>query len=857
MAIDSPVKINIRAYFSDRHPLEAGPHFTCEFDITMLRDTRVADVLRAIQQGHRNAHCGICLKLGPILVKSAWLLRDIPNATTNGSSELDHDPQRGIQFLESASYMHEYLDHSPRELGIIVLCECTFDKTGNSSGQSAATISGKRLRETADDASDDANKKAKLDLPPHQGVCIITPFEDSAAGPLALTPPSLTFSSRIDYPGTVFIDKTRVIPTLNELVKSNPCFVALPPKTGKTALMSMYTTWLDCGIDRSTHRKLFESTSIRRIRFIETQPRSCFCLIFDFHRFLLNNSASNSGSGDSAHDPLSVDVTDSIDRFLSQTIQDFAARYKEKLEIIFSPDKLDCPTDMLTTVLNAVKNPTNKYELFIGLDHWDAPILQSLWFKNDSLTREITTHITQFLSVLTALPDSEGPPVPKILALSNLPPFNLKGYSLRFHNLSVDLRMDGTFGITDTELDKLFTLLSHNRLTKLTITPEERFLLVVPVSPFSRRQPPDAVYNFGLVLNHAAVTLGIGSSQEYLVTPSSNWLDMISQCCEKSLRYSSLRRGRHLVVSTLLNGVDVLAVAESQRNLWALLIHLGALVCSAKEQRSFDDLNSTWTLKIGGSFVKKQLFSRYPPFPKDRESIRDIQLRALLAEHNPTPLAEGIFRLLFRTHLVDLYKMTERVLQKLWDGFMDADHQLIEDGFNDFEEGSEYLDNYFPQLGLLTNSQVPPGDRAVRDAGHGRYGFLDIFICGLQDVRPGCVVAIELKCFSLHGLFRAKCETEQQCYEEVHGTSGSSTFWQKCQDKLTQLAAMSEAEVQQLPYHYYASQGSGPAKDTYSNIGAIVDKGKRQLQSYMNALVKGNALNGREDEGNRTKRKKG
>ncbi|KAJ7267602.1 hypothetical protein B0H12DRAFT_116913 [Mycena haematopus] len=415
-------------------------------------------------------------------------------------------------------------------------------------------------------------------------------------------------------PGTAFIDKTRFIFELDQLMKSDPCFAALPPQTGKTAILSMYAAWVDCELPPNIRENIFQSTNIRSYaeKAAERSPsattpqkislteNSSMCLIFDFQGVELP-----------ARGLASVfTVTHSINQFLVQVIQDFAIKYEGRLgEIKFHPQGFDSPTAMIERIVDEIKSSGHK--LFVGVDHWDDPILKSLSFENDALTNELASHITLFLSVLSVPQQSK---IAHLLVFGNLPPIHLKSKPFRFRNISADPSMDGAFGITPEELDVLFSVLSHNRRTKLN-TLEERLMrkLVAPSLPFNRRQPPKT-YNFAMVLQYVETTLDVDILGAHKSSAISFWLKDISLCCEKWLRYSSLRRGRQIVIPALRK-FNVLAPAQNEQNLWALLIYLGALVCSSKQEGGsmIRLLRGLWTSVV---LSRNTSFSQdIPPLP--------------------------------------------------------------------------------------------------------------------------------------------------------------------------------------------------------------------------------------------------
>jgi hypothetical protein len=189
--------------------------------------------------------------------------------------------------------------------------------------------------------------------------------------------------------------------------------------------------------------------------------------------------------------------------------------------------------------------------------------------------------------------------------------------------------------------------------------------------------------------------------------------------------------------------------------------------------------------------------------------------------------------------------MSEAVFQEMWNGFMAVEYELVDDGMNEFHKDSKSINNYFAQLGLFTNCHKKPIDETFT-AGSKPFGYLDIFMCAFRDVHPGRVVAIELKYFSLHSLFRHDCTSEKECHNFVNGTGGKSTFWRKCEKKLQDLDKLSEEQIRNINVHFYqSSESGGEAEEKRYSIGYIVEQAEGQLRSYMNAIVNGEAYGGR------------
>ncbi|KAJ6490266.1 hypothetical protein C8R47DRAFT_1215130 [Mycena vitilis] len=203
--------------------------------------------------------------------------------------------------------------------------------------------------------------------------------------------------------------------------------------------------------------------------------------------------------------------------------------------------------------------------------------------------------------------------------------------------------------------------------------------------------------------------------------------------------------------------------------------------------------------------------------------------------------------------------MGEAVFQAMWEVFIAVEPQVIPFGRDPPDDaGLAYTNNISPQLGLLNSKIVKDayyhwkGD--LLRAGLDRFGYLDVFLCAFQNLHPGVAIAIEFKYLNLHGIFRAKYDTEEQCHRAVHGPPGEpSTFKKKCEEKMKEINEMSEVELREVVYHFYSYSGPGSAPNEQRiEFGRILDAGKTQLEQYMNAIVNGEAFDvadGSEPEG--------
>jgi hypothetical protein len=362
-------------------------------------------------------------------------------------------------------------------------------------------------------------------------------------------------------------------------------------------------------------------------------------------------------------------------------------------------------------------------------------------------------------------------------------------------NISLSPCLKGAFGVSFEELCDLFSVLSYGREDPdLDITEHDLpFKLgeFYPLMTTSDDAPPDAMYSFPLVLHHIATRLNLDSTN--INSPVSPILLRISEISRSMLEDSSLHRGRALVVespSEILKSLSLATLVKKEESLWTLLLFLGAVKVSR-----YDHHNSRWILKIASPFAQNdvrlrrlcitsdinctflKLFSTFPPIQRAHlyENPRDVQLRALF-ERNPTPVAEALAQRLSAMSLLNLYDMSEAVLQATFNGYMDGEDKL-------------FKDNYFEQLRLLIDSTKDKKVTAVSTtvnqatAGLGRNGFLDAFMCRFTRFlrTKNRVVAIELKHLNLRGFFRAVHVDDEACEKAVKGTKDD--FWVNCRRK--------------------------------------------------------------------------
>ncbi|KAJ7141325.1 hypothetical protein C8R44DRAFT_244515 [Mycena epipterygia] len=819
-------ELHIQCIFFDKAHRQKIQHHAIVVDPEELSaGMQVSLFLMIAQKQHRNTcrmgHCPHCP--GAILIKSAWRV-NIPVATaqqtTEKIAELEHDPSNKTEFMVPELCLSQYIDPSSEQDMICVLFEATFDRTDESFNRHPL-LKRKTEDDKGEEEEDDDGEKAKRpkqEIRQQKGLHVRRSPDPSA--PINILPPSCTFASYIEMTGVVFVDKTRFISTINGLLdEHNGCIVVLPPGTGKTTMMSMLTAWYDCQLDGDPngdrHTEMFANLEIdnevrRRCAknfSLDSETiwsrRQCFCLVFDLRKVEKSRTADG--------------IFRSLNKYLCKTMTDFVAKYQEKLgELEFSGEELGSAVKMVKKIFDHVASHKIKgRRLFVGADHWDKFILETLTLHAaaGTATERIIANMIVFLTQLTD-PGRKGRRV-KLLVLGNLPPFGAMG---AMENISLLECMDGAFGMNSQELRGFFTILSQGRRRKLTPNGAGmwgRLGCFTPPEIHSDDRSPERVYNFNLVLYHVASTLNLDNAHRTLA--DSPMLIAISKLCETLLKYSSLRRERQLTISPILNvtSPSLVGFTKNEQVLWQLLFYLGALKVSDPGREP----DQMWTVEVSSTFAAHQLFSRYPPIPHDEiqaEAPLEIQLRALL-ERDPSALIKAISDYLSDKPLMDLYKMGEAVFQTMFDVHM--------------ANGSRQVNNYFAQIGLHTDP-TKTGDEQDYSAGQGAYGYIDIFLCGLSDLRPGRVVAIELKYISLHGLFRAMHDTDTGCHNAV-----GKKFREPCLLKIEELEKMSIAKLRQMHYHFY-SKGGEPNTVT---LGIHLDDAVAQLQSYMSAIVDGQA----------------
>ncbi|KAJ7739052.1 hypothetical protein DFH07DRAFT_778846 [Mycena maculata] len=689
-------------------------------------------------------------------------------------------------------YVRQYFNSSGDADMIQVLFECTFDKADqwykDLTSYNNSAVPAKRGRSLLEDGAPGSA----------DGLVRVIPSTNNI--PINIPDPSFTFPSHIHSTRIAIVDKTRFIPALDDLLGRHPgCMIISPKGTGKSVLVSMLHTWYDCESDARRYFKDLDIDKIGKKRAkANTLPdskwsaRSCLCLVFDLAKI----------DKPTGGDPVSL----SIQRYICRTIRAFVVKYREQLGVIeFSPQESQSPDLMLYTIAGRLKNM-----LFICVDHWDGPFLAALG-SNDAVTAAIAATLTSFLEGLLAPYLANNLRV-KLLIIGNIPVFGITSIT----NITLHRSMVGALGMDSKELENLFSVLSRGRQKQLSMNENGLRGTLGCFSPpriTPDDDPPPIVYTFTLVFHYVANILDLRSGHR--TPPHSPLFGTISELCTDLLEHSSLRRGRTVLVAPFrqITPVSLTTFVKHEEALWRLLFYLGALVRATNP--GDQDPDPMWTMEISSPLAHIQLFSSCTRIPHSvHESERETQLRSLL-ERNPRPMMETIANQLEFTPLLDLYEMSEAVFQTLFNCYM-------------ADEKKTYLNNYFPQLGLLLDPSKLRGQYS--QAGQGRYGYLDIFMCGL---RPGRVVAIELKYISLCSLFRAA----------MTGTNGfvNAEFDRETSLlKIEEIAKLPIEKLRQVKYHYYDRRAK---MSVIRPINELLKEAEIQLKSYMNAIAEGEATN--------------
>ncbi|KAJ6507135.1 hypothetical protein C8R47DRAFT_1315474 [Mycena vitilis] len=853
MAPDPAGTFKVHAYFLDnQHPLGDNPNLIYNVEGPTFRGMQVAHLLNKIQEQHRSdcgtEECDSCRRLGPIIVKSGWLLDQIP--ATGFDTVISKD---GKQSLTSAFCITPYIKPHQRDTGgvVILLLECAFEGTD-------PPRASENLRRPVPAQSDggEANqpKKSKVELSPRDYIrLLIMKSGKDPCAPLNILSPSLPYRDWRKSGGFVGFDKTRYIPAFDKLLGAHHCVAIGPIGTGKSVFMDTLHTWYDIGGETAVFYRCFNGTAIKAAvdkrkadaaAGVISQPYfwsslRLVCLVFDLAKIKIPDNSS-------------VDTAiNFVNHYLLGTIQAFITRYESRLGPDLGMSDFKLPVDMMVAVFQRVGE--RGLRLFIGVDHWDAPILNSLTSANHDLTSGIAAYISEFIVALTD--PGRTVKLAKLLVLGNIPLFE----PANIQDISLHPYLKGAFGISDQELNDLFAVLSHNRHTKPLRNSEELAWTLGRYSPPPMREgdvPPLAVYGFPLVLNYVATVLNLDNAHKTVQdSPRLKW---ISQCCQHLLQYSGLRQGRQTTMRRIkeFDAGSLVGCLTNEVDLRSLSFFLGAIKVVDPGKGPDSPL---WIAELSSQFARDQLLSSCSVIEFD-QSQWDIIYRALL-ERDPYPLVQAVSTRLSGRPVRSLYRMQEGGFQEMMDSFHEPGWMT------ETKPGTEkrdFTNHYFSQVGLLTDfgkytemkedqakrkkttgakSRKAAAAAKLKISGTGAFGYLDILLVALRDLHPGRVIAIELKFISLFQIFRALYQSHRACEAAVRGEGGKS-FTRHCLDKIQELDDMSEAELQQVIYWRWDSDEE---KGIRRKVSLTTGEGVIQLRSYLDAIVQGNANHGRSE----------
>ncbi|KAJ7741438.1 hypothetical protein DFH07DRAFT_778116 [Mycena maculata] len=311
---------------------------------------------------------------------------------------------------------------------------------------------------------------------------------------------------------------------------------------------------------------------------------------------------------------------------------------------------------------------------FHWVDHFDAPLLRFLETVATTVTLQtletITETLSELLSELRKMAGTGDTRMSKLLIICNL--IGFPGMHLELmKNISTHSTVQGAFGMTSEEV------IAGAHFVKCKEKSNKHLIVHVTLS-----------------VEHLRTTCIPHNASVF--APSVN-LDCFSPATKDSGTLPKL-------VGRIQSASAMLRVPRSG-------------ILKVMEQGS-----AGWMLQISSPFTRNhallfQLFSRISTPKEDlQESSRDQQIRSLL-EGNPIPLTDILSEQLSRNHHRELYRMPEAAFQFLFDEYMETN------------DGS-YRNNYFGQLGLLTNASIEKAqygwEPVSRGPGQGRNGYLDI-----------------------------------------------------------------------------------------------------------------------------------
>ncbi|KAJ7649996.1 hypothetical protein FB45DRAFT_886535 [Roridomyces roridus] len=771
------------------------------------REQSVAYLITKAQDMHRASNCTVCGALKrDIIVKCAWIrAKGFPDVLTANSTipedlgDLEQDPSNETVFMLPQALISEYITDSETGILIRVLFECTYRPLEVNVN---ATGARPLKREHGDDTAPDEWKRRKLDNQVPQELRVLRPSSDDSDIRLNILPPSFAYPVCGKYAGVAFVDKTRFIPHIMALLLKNHGSIIISPKgNGSSTLGRLMALWCDIKARRAQAEwdNEFGSATIGPIlrqrlsenaKFDRWGAMNSLCLTFNMRKI--------------PQPTKDVTLSQRITAQLRQTIRDFVGHY----ENVFAGNSFDISEDrtikaIMTDILATIPQKRN---LFVILDHWDAPIQFCIQHSLVNSIKATQSTLTRFMNDLLWL--SEGP-LKKLLLLviGNLPPptklANLK-------DISSDPTLQGAFGITPKELDALITVLSWGERTQFHFDPKD--------AKWKRKlgyDPVTATYNFTLVLHHLSVDLGL--ENEHKKPPKSSLLRSISKSFARLLDYSNLRHDQAVQVPPFSTFNTTSLNKTIELPLWQLLYYLGALQIAKKVGRRA--LDQMWVLVISSDFVKGELFSACQAILPGSGCPHDMIIRAL-TERNPWPLIHAITtNLLYNKTLAELHKMGEVTFQSTFDGF-----------FNHAKET-----NYFTQLALLRTVRTLNDSGLDIPSNERSNGFADIFLSAFLRLHPGRVLIIELKMVSVWQLLKAQATKVKG--GKVPDGPDDKGFREKCLGMINKVDNMTFQELCELEYCYMDRHQKTMSQP--KSIRRLLQESTGQLRSYLNALVEG------------------
>ncbi|KAJ6594615.1 hypothetical protein B0H19DRAFT_66479 [Mycena capillaripes] len=795
-------------------------------------NTSVADLWKSIQANHRECYnSGTCTKCpGLILVTSLWLadckssydvLDDLGMRENGRLYPPEHNPRRGITFMEPGRPLSSYDLEEKR-----VIVEATFDF--ESHPDVAPNQSPRKRRRSEDLPGVGNDKRSKSEGGTTCPVYVTEPASPASA--IVFPKPKSTLISWVKERGIAFIDKTGFIPVIHDLlVLRNHIGIWSPSGTAKTATLSMMRIWYDIrcpqelrdGLMKLEIGKEFQDTPAKRF-----ERGAHLCLIFDLQL-------------GSMLDAFQVGKFKMVfNDYLCKTLKDFVKKYYKELGIEKGDhdgffNGMDEPLDMLTRIFK--RTMIRKKTLFIGIDHFDAPLLTALTHFNSG--RPVYwQHANSLLKKLLAC--VVGAPVTlKLLVFGQLPILRT-GLQL----IPGEHALQSAFWMSEKEMSVLFSAIAGDgREMDRTIM---RGLEEKEVTGSSGTRYES--HNFSLFLHHMAKNFD--QSNPHVRPVHSPLLLSISKIQQDLILF--LRRTREVAMDPILEAAacpNFYDILNDQTVVWWILYHMGVIELDHVQS------DSRWHLKITtNQIIRAQLFGDDVPGPKKLDTPLDSQLRALLAGRSE-PLRTAISTLLHHTPVESLSNTSEAVFQAMFDTHIKHEEQ----------------NHYFSQLSLLLNknlseaevevpivkqkavatkskpggaqstgnqSRQPAKSEKTEDqasaiprpkAAQGRNGYADCFSCGLDELGPRISVVLELKYLHLNGL--------------LHGQEGrrlerSSETTQKLKALNKKIRNLSLKDLKAHKYVYWDNKGKEYVPTT---VGEYFEDGKVQLHSYVSTIASG------------------